>query len=435
MPRSSRFLIRCLLLLFAMMWAVPTGADGLSFADFVPPSQGGSDRVNGPVNESQGVVEARTMQDGLNHASNGLRLQASSPNSGFREVRYPSGLGYLAGASASYEVFDNPNATMISLRAAYMKAYLKARAELAKGLRGIGVRSVDRLRDIVRALDTPDASVANNDELWQSQVQEYVEALLRGYVVFDVHDDENDRLVYVSVATSVKTVLAANSVISVSDGLLCAADLSAGVDYVLGKIAAGVVPPVGGTVVTVPGTGATAVVSFGSAIIRQNDDPSIQRTLRSAAERAARAYANAAFVAIVQGDSLMWEGGLLEAQEQSYRQFREVYRNEGGDPDIEMLQETQRAFRAAFESTDDYASVVSGKLPPGVVSRTYEDGYWMYVVNVYMPGASSGASRFHEMMKGAVAGPRLLTDRYDGKGTGSKPQQGPSGQVTKSDDL
>lgn len=112
-----------------------------------------------------------------------------------------------------------------------------------------------------------------------------------------------------------------------------------------------------------------------------------------------------------------------------------MYRNEGGDPDIEMLQETQRAFKAAFESTDDYASVVSGKLPPGVVSRTYEDGYWMYVINVYIPGASSGASRFHEMMKGAVAGPRLLTDRYDGKGTGSKPQQGPSGQVTKSDDL
>jgi len=435
MTRSNRLVIGCLLLLSIMIWAEPAPASGLSFADFVPPSQGGPDGATGPVHESQGVVEAQTAQDGLNYASNRLRLQASSPNSAFREIRYPSGLGYLAAASASYEVFDNPNATMISLRAAYMKAYLKARAELAKGLQGISVRSTERLRDIVRALDTPDASVANNDEMWQSHVQEYVEALLRGYVVFEVNDDQKNKLVYVSVATTAKTVLAANSVMNVSDGLVCAADLPAGVDYVLGRILAGVVPPVGGTIVTVPSTGATAIVSFGSAIIRQNEDPSVQLTLKNAAERAARAYANAAFVALVQGDNLMWEGGLLETQDQSYQQFREVYRSEGGNPDVEMLGQTQKTFKSAFESTDAYASIASGKLPPGVAYRAYEDGYWMYVINVYIPGASLGATRFYEMMKGAVTGPRLMTDKYEGKGTGSKPQQGPSGQVTSADDL
>lgn len=55
---------------------------------------------------------------------------------GFRQVLFPSGFGYVAGATEYYEVSENPNAAQQNLRLAYVSAFTKAKLELTRGLGG-----------------------------------------------------------------------------------------------------------------------------------------------------------------------------------------------------------------------------------------------------------------------------------------------------------
>ncbi|MFY9495030.1 MAG: hypothetical protein WAQ17_07560, partial [Limnochordia bacterium] len=102
--------------------------------------------------------------------------------------------------------------------------------------------------------------------------------------------------VYVSIVTTPKTL---SAIANVSGSVIRCASIDHGIDYVLRQVSYGVVPPVGGKVITVPATGQVALISFGSDIIGQHENPTVDETLLQASERAAAIRANDAMIGMI----------------------------------------------------------------------------------------------------------------------------------------
>src|SRR5437764_15486967 len=112
------------------MLAVGTAAQGPKSADdILPPVLGGPQEVAQPreVKDQDGCVHAASAQDAANAAAKKLEKQAAERKAaGCTMVRFPSGLGYVASGLATYGEFDNPTATGIARRHAYVAAYTVA---------------------------------------------------------------------------------------------------------------------------------------------------------------------------------------------------------------------------------------------------------------------------------------------------------------------
>ncbi|NMB45961.1 MAG: hypothetical protein GX998_06050 [Firmicutes bacterium] len=423
--------IRNGLLALGIVLAMTVGGLAFSTDDFLPPVEGGRTEIVAVVNEADdGIVEAETAQDGFNYASQKLR----DLGGGFRQVMFGSGLGYMAGVTESYVVFENPNATQHSLRLAYVRAYTKAKAELTRGLRGLSGRGRDRLQESLDEVTTGAESAYNFSTIYEEDLQQAVEGLLRGYVVYEVEHRPEKKQVYVSLATSLKTI---SAVSNISGAVVQTSSLRAGMDYVLQQINLGIVPPVGGKIVFVPSTGETAVISFGSDIIRQHDDPTMARRLFQVAERVATVRANDAMIGLMNGDQVTWNTGLRTTTAYSQQEFQEVVED---DPTIqhEVLDEVQHRFLNTMAVTDDYRSFRSGQMPPGVNTQLKTDEYWVYAVNVYLPSVSGDAAEFYRQMQSPAqksgSGNRRLSDTYE-PGSDAPVQQAPTGKVSSEDDL
>jgi hypothetical protein len=86
-----------------------------------------------------------------------------------------------------------------------------------------------------------------------------------------------------------------------------AANLRDGLNSVIAEIKNGFVPPVGGRIITVPGTGEIAFVGFGSSVVRYNSEKSMQERLKLQAERMAGTRALDALAGILTGDDTAWQ--------------------------------------------------------------------------------------------------------------------------------
>jgi hypothetical protein len=406
----------------------------LSPNDFIPPAEGGSNEVAGKVTEENGVIAAETAQDGFNHANQELDFVQQN----FKTVEFPSGIGFLAGASHSYQIHENPDATMLEKRLAYVIAYTKAKAELARGLRGGESRAQEKLLEHMDNVITSTDTVANIAQGYEEDIVQATEALLRGYVIYDVRDNQNSKTVSVTIASSNKTIAAAANI---SGGLVQSASINEGLDYILKQVNNGLVPPMGGRVITVPATGETAIVSFGSDIIRHHDNSNVEATMRQAAQRAAKMRALDAMVGIIEGDEMAWQGGLMTSQEFQSQDYEEIRNNNGEIVERRILAETKQTFTTQIQQTDAYQSFREGRFPPGVNTKLFEDGSWMYAVSVYLPSMSQKAEDFYEKMQNPEAGSsgggekegKVLSDEY--KSGDNEAEQGPSGEVSPSEEL
>ena len=409
------------------------GLSGVGFAasidQFIAPVDGGPTVVVNVVVEGQdGIVEAQTAQDGFNYASQNIRPLKG----GFREVLFGSGFGYVAGSAEYYEVFDNPNATQQSLRLAYVRAFTKAKAELTRGLKGVSGRGLEILLEQLSDVTTAMESAYNISTQYGEDLAQVVEGLLRGYVVYEVEHSPERQEVYVSIVTTPKTLAAVSHA---SGAVLRCSSINNGIDYVMREISYGIIPPVGGKVISVPVTGETAVISFGSDIIREHENPTVVRTLLQASERAATIRANDAMIGMIEGDQVIWLSGLRSTTEYSQTEFKAIL-DENANVHYEVLDEVKNEFLNTMQLTDDYATFRSGHMPPGVASQVYSDGYWVYVVNVYLPASSGRAGDFYDQMQKAV--PNEQSRRMDPNyqpGGNSPLQKGPSGRVSSPDDL
>ena len=422
--------------LFLMVLLLGVGDEilALSADDFIPPAEGGSTEVESEVTEENGVVTAETAQDGFNHANQELDFIQQN----FKTVEFPSGIGFLAGGSHSYQTHENPDATILEKRLAYVIAYTKAKAELAQGLRGGESVAQEKLFEHMDNVITSSDTVANIAQGYQEDIVQAGEALLRGYVIYDVKDNTDAQTVTVTIASTPKTI---NAVANVSTGLVQSASINEGLDYVLRQVNNGVVPPLGGRVITVPETGEMAIVSFGSDIIRQHDNSSVEATMKQASQRAAEMRALDAMVGIIEGDEMAWSSGLMTSQEFQSQDYEEIRNDDGEIVDRRILDETKQTFTAEIQQTDAYQSFREGRFPPGVNTRLYEDGDWMYAISVYLPNISQEAEDFYEQMQNPNASDsetedsedEVVSDEY--KSGDDDAEQGPSGEVSPPGDL
>ena len=175
-------------------------AQNLDLDSFLAPVQGGSDSVQGDV-EVGDTVHAETMQDGLN-AANGLLAEDGD---GVLLVSTKTGLGTIARASASYNTYENLNATLLSKRAAYFRAYQEAKRQLLVNFDGVQNSCEGAVSDELVDLQTGVESAANTLTETSEMCKETISGLLAAFVVFDVDDDVNDQEVSISVASSTKT--------------------------------------------------------------------------------------------------------------------------------------------------------------------------------------------------------------------------------------
>ncbi len=146
------------------------------------------------------TIHADTMQDGMNYANDMME-----DDTGIRVVSTKTGLGTISRASAFYTVFENPNATLLSKRAAYAEAYMVAKKQLVAYMKPLQNTCSNVLETELVAIDSGVEGAANTNRSFNEVCKEAVSGMLAAYVVYDVSDDVDEAEVSISIATSTKT--------------------------------------------------------------------------------------------------------------------------------------------------------------------------------------------------------------------------------------
>jgi len=354
------------------------------------------------------TVEGAGAQDAINGAI--------AEGVGCRRVEFPSGFGYVATAKATYAASDNLTMTRIAKRDAYLRAHAAAKVALAKKLRGLSVAAREEIR----------AGLAEHAERWpelaafearsEESLDAAARALFRGLVVYDVRDDVDAGRVTVAVVTTPKTRARARRLDAFR---IEAGDLDATIERELALIRAGVVPPVGGTIVGLRDGPGYAFVGFGSSVVRRHDDPDTAGKLRTAARRHAALRAKASLIGMIAGDFASWKKDLDEAR---VRELEVWEREEFDDDAAEDFDRARAADATRLTTTTTVRGLRRGEVPDDVRVDAWldDDGGIAYAVAIWVPAADES-----DDAGGAVAA--------DPPPAGIAP--GPTGQVTEDEDL
>lgn len=408
-------------------------AQNLSMDDFLPPVSAPAEKqkelseVSGEVSEAQdkdfgvNVVEAETTQDAINFVAN-------KRSAGAEMIRTGSGIGWVATGIGNYMAMDNPTATAIDKRNAYVRAFLQAQRNLAEALTGLSTEGKNRVVEEMKSIVDENSDMTSLMALQEESIEQSVEMLMRGFVVYSVEDNPDENTVLVSIVSTPKT---RGSINNVSSEGLQAQSINEGIDYVLTEIQSGILPPVGGKIVQVPESNEIAFVGFGSDIIRFSNNKALQAKNRLNAERVAKARASDALAGVILGDNASWKGKLDESTQTIITEFEEIPVEEGVNR--ERFDEAKESFINTQVTKDEYESLRSGILPPGVMSRTFtNDRDEVYAVSIYLPSLSKEASAAAKEMSNS----QIIKDSPNkAPQRSSEVKQGPTGQVSNDADL
>ena len=420
--RSIRsFALAVMLLCAASAFAGPS----VSADDFLPPAQAKPEQraelltvknpdavqtVQDPATNTP-VVKAATVQDAINSIAEQFIRQAGK---GCKVVSSPSGKIIVAGATASYDRHgSNPVMLRIGHRNAYVVALANAKAQMAAHLKGFRNDSYESFVEWVDHADSDSAQnaamsgestskrAAGQDEVI-AQTTRYV---LKGFVTYAVSDNKEKGKVTVVIASSPKTrgQFARPTADSVS-----AASLRDGLNAVLAEIQNGLVPPVGGRIVTVPGTNETGFVGFGSAVVRPAAHPDDQTDNEIDAQRAAQLRANSALVGCIIGDDTASKENLDSATLRSVETFEKFAENDasvgGSQEEVAAVAASRKRVLNAISSESQSSAITSlrrGMLPPGVQTYSWldDDNYFAYAMAIYIPSLSDEAVNAAKQME------------------------------------
>jgi hypothetical protein len=437
---NAKRLVTCLILPLATLAAPPWAAAQAprSAEDLLSPLVGGSSKIAEPdqVKVEPGKVKAASAQDAANAAVVvTVKALAKDPTAtGTVEMQFPSGMGYVSTGSGSYTVFDgNRTATLNSKRNAYLAAFFEAKKHLARTLTGLSVESKDTLRQSLENLNLPDKQAANLKVKGEESLKQAVEMMLRGFVVYEVRDDPGAKTIYVTIVTTPQT---RRKLTHPAPNAIDAENLVQGVDQVLAELKAGVVPPVGGRIIQVRDTGETALIGFGSAIVGQNENATLQTKLILEAKKIAQMRAHDSLLGLLKGEDLCWKGGVVAQYQQEIKQFELKNPDDpiAASPDqVKILDKERATYFDLVKSNEEYRSVREGKLPPGLVDSVWLDGNrdWAFAISIFSPSRSKKAKKAADEIRdsGQSFAPNLGTPRI-----GPVPQ-GPTGRVTKDSEL
>jgi len=437
-----------LFVLFALFLAVLfTGAANaevrLSVEDFLPPVQAKSseeaaallqvkhpEKVEIVEDTSAGgtVVKAETAQDAFNTVVDTKKV-------GCVRTEFGSGFGWVATGMGTYERMKDVVASRISKRNAYVAAYMMAKKELAQSLGELSTQGKTQLREQLLTVSKADDSLKAIESDSAETLEQVVQKFLKGFVLYSVFDDEATSSVYVSVVSTPRTRGRFNRV---DPDSLDAASVQEGLSQIFAELGNGLIPPVGGKMISVPATGEIAFVGFGSSVVRVDDNPALNARLILQAERAADMRAADALCGVIVGDQTSWRGKLDERTSSMLADFEVAQK---GDPisftsdgaAFTALQERKTSFINTMKQSDQYESVRRGILPPGVIRRAWTDekSGFSYAVAVFLPSATAEARRDSAEMDAVdllSPAPTPGTPRKKGTTEGDV-ERGPSGKV------
>jgi hypothetical protein len=357
---------------------------------------------------------------------------------GVKMIAVGSGIGILSTGSGSYETYENRNATLLSKRAAYMKAFQIAKKQLVENMEGMSNMCATAINETMDIIDTATESTANTTSMMSDNCAESVKGALAGYVTFDVFDDPSENLVRVSLISTPKTREQTKRKVG---AITQTTEPNIIFKQIIAELQSGVLPPVGAKVITNAETGESFVLGFGSSIIRDNKNNAVKRKLLNVSKSQAQAKARNGLIAVMQGEQVYWEGGFTENQLEKNEQFE--YEPDSINPaDAKVLAETQHTFLNNIKSADSYKSFASGKVPAGVSVKTFKshDGDWMLAVAVYAPSLEAAAKQAaaenkQRVREGQTVGTNHKISTTGGLTDGGNNTQGPSGQVSNANDL
>jgi len=437
-----------------LMAIIPALAQAPNVDDFLAPAQGGSKEIKAPdkVKIDNNKVTADSGQDAFNAAAKENEKNIKPDADGefsTKFAQFPSGLGFLATGVATYREMENPVATRVAKRKAYVYAFLSAKKGLAETLSQPQVEGRDKFRSTLDSVIDPKQNITNSTEQGKESVQVTVQMILRGFVIYEVKDDPKQRHVTVSIVSTPKTC---GKLARPAPNVVEAGTLREGLNQILQEVRAGVVPPIGGRIISMKGTGETAFVGFGSAVVVTNTNDALQAKLNLSAQKIAALRSKDALCGLILGDDLYWQGGAGEGQKDAIAEFEQLAKDDPlakNYPDgARKLEQAKQTFMARIKEDEVYSSARKGVLPPGIMGRTWfdDDHAWAFSMSVYVPSFTKAASEFSKMMKDArivqdgQGGDKPETSGFlDEKNTGVKRpgttvKPGPTGKVGKDDD-
>lgn len=386
--------VTLLLFTVALLWFLPgnlyaQGIDLESLLDSSPSDLRASYGEVGPPSKDDLFGMQRFESPSFEKAAAKAAAQHSP---GVWMIQTGSGMGFVATGDGSYpKNLSNRNAAREAHRQAYVAAHMRAKKNLAQALRGLPLEAKERLAEEAFNEDTDRDSFDSRSSRYQEEIIQAVEATLRGFVTYSVYDD-GEGLVYVSIVTTPKI---RQATLAISEGALDATSLGAGMKTISRELESGLLPPVGGRIITVPETGEVALVSFGSSLVHQDNTGQSTGQDKLTAGRRAKAQADKALVALMTGDAFIWEYGYYREQESTSTNFEEVVTETdligpAQESTKKLLEQRKETFLNVIRDKEAAASAVKGLVPQGTNSKTWysQDG-WCYVANVYTP--SSGA--------------------------------------------
>ncbi|EIC23072.1 hypothetical protein [Thiorhodovibrio frisius] len=401
--------------------------------------------IEGPVQEiddsvtGEQVVQAETAQDAINYVVNQRSVGAEM-------MRFGSGIGWVATGQGSYEVMENPTATRIAKRNAYVRAFMEAKAKLAEALDGLSSEGQTVILEAMESETNAAADLANFTSTQEEKLEQAVQMLLKGFVVYSVEDNTESKQVFVSIVTTPKTRGQFNR--PTGNGLE-ATSVREGLDQVLTEIKNGLVPPVGGRIISVPATGEMAFVGFGSDVVRTSSNASLQAKQKLNAQKIANMRASDALVGLLIGDDTSWKSKLDDQTQQIIAEFEDS-EGESGDVTRERFEQARTTFVNTQASSEEFRSLRRGVLPPGVQRKSFAspDEAEVYALAVYIPSITKmAADTAKEMGDAQLIQPLQTVTGGSGSGetgkttnpaAGSPPAtilQGPTGQIHNDQDL
>ncbi len=392
-----------------------------SALDFVPVVQGGEDDVQQPdavkVDEKKHIVKAATVQDAINAAVdvNEKELEDhkaevkkaadknESPSVGAQMIVVNGQTGFVATGASAYTVSENVILSRISQRQGYVKAFQMAKKNLARELYGMDNDGKNAVRDSLASVSTDLENLNNLSSKSENTVNQALDAMLRGFVIYEVNDDTDSNMIFVSIYTSPKT---RGQFARPAPNRVEAATLAEAIQEVLDEVRNGLVPPIGGRIIEVPKTGETAFIGFGSAVVGKDKTPAIQARLNLDAIRKADAFAVDSLCGLIIGDQMSWQLGIRESLQDDVSQFEEITAKDPTTPnatELKKLDEERKQHIATSQTTEVYQSARKGKIPPGAPVKTWsdDDNAWTYGIAVYIPSATNAAAKAGREMREA----------------------------------
>lgn len=317
---------------------------------------------------------------------------------------------------------SNITAVRISQRLAYLQALMDAKVQLSQLINSINAEATEIYSHSNENQTTSENNTNDLSNTFDTAGKTSVAAVLKGYVTYDVYDDEQ-ATVYVTIVATDKTM---GKFSRPANDTLIADNFADGMNAILAEIQSGVVPPVGGRIVDVPSTGEIAFVGFGSAVVYPAQKTAAQAIQRRDALKIAGIRADSELCGILTGDNVDGQASYRESIRQSFGDYAEI---ENSDPmnqlassaDIAQVKSIKDSFMSNSEFNETIITARKGILPPGITRRSWldSDNTFAYAVSVYVPSFTNKAASDGKAMSDAQLLKPVETDKPQNTPTAS----------------